>query len=335
MYTKALQRLQVYWLPQFLQCCKTSIRRVSECSSVAQQYSSIASFKAAAVDPRPVPQDAGLGLEEEKEGLPPGSSTVTYCSKHTKRLLWMEPQEPATTTLDAEGLQPSFCQWLPFGGATDQEGCTNVGHTQMDFRDVATDAEPKKTPLTSKESSGQATGADRCLAGPASSRQEESQVKEVVVPHVCLETPALYLPVNLPVPASPLELRGLRYLTLALSADGVAGGPFHAFLREKNLRAQLCHLALWQELELFLRVSLRAQGDDSFDGHKQVVAYRIIHTYLSESAETEVQLEAETSSHLGRLLPSGAVIPWIYKARHEISQVKWVHYQPAALKSHR
>ncbi|XP_067086295.1 regulator of G-protein signaling protein-like [Osmerus mordax] len=327
MYTKALQRLQVYWLPQFLQCCKTSIQRVSECSSVAQQYSSIASLEAAAVDLRPFPQDAGLGLGlEEKEGLPPGSSTVTYCSKHTKRLLWTEPQEPATTTLEAEGLRPSFCQWLPFGAATDQEGCTNVVHNQMDFQAVATDAEPKKTPLTSKEGSGQAREADPCLASTAPSRQAESQVKEVVVPHVCLETPALYLPVNLPVPASPPELRGLRYLTLALSADGIAGGPFHAFLREKSLRAQLCHLALWQELELFLRMSLRAQGDDSFDGHKQAVARRIILIYLSEAAETEVQLEAETSSHLSRLLPSGAVIPWIYKARHEICQVLWVSY---------
>ncbi|XP_062308796.1 regulator of G-protein signaling protein-like isoform X1 [Osmerus eperlanus] len=327
MYTKTLQRLQVYWLPQFLQCCKTSIQRVSECSSVAQQYSSIASLEAAAVDLRPFPQDAGLGLGlEEKEGLPPGSSTVTYCSKHTKRLLWTEPLEPATTTLEAEGLRPSFCQWLPFGGATDQEGCTNVVHNQMDFQAVATDGEPKKTPLTSKEGSGRAREADPCLASTAPSRQEESQVKEVVVPHVCLETPALYLPVNLPVPASPPELRGLRYLTLALSADGIAGGPFHAFLREKSLRAQLCHLALWQELELFLRISLRAQGDDSFDGHKQAVARRIILIYLSEAAETEVQLEAETSSHLSRLLPSGTVIPWIYKARHEICQVLWVSY---------
>jgi hypothetical protein len=52
------------------------------------------------------------------------------------------------------------------------------------------------------------------------------------------------------------------------------------------------------------------------------VARRITHTYLGENAERVGLLESDTSRQLRRLLPSGAVIPWIYTAKHEICKVK-------------
>lgn len=100
MYNKALHRLQHYWLPQFLRYCKDSLWRAAECSHIVQEYSAIAS-RSAPEDVPGIPARLDPGLGQVKEAELTGSATGNYCSKKTKRLLWMPHEEPQNRSVMA------------------------------------------------------------------------------------------------------------------------------------------------------------------------------------------------------------------------------------------
>ncbi|KAM9528480.1 regulator of G-protein signaling protein-like isoform 3-T3 [Salvelinus alpinus] len=342
MYNKALHRLQHYWLPQFLRYCKDSLWRAAECSHIVQEYSVIASHSAPEDVPGiPARLDPGLGQVKEAELT--GSANGTYCSKNTKRLLWMRHEEPQNRSVmaarEAEKIQDGrlCCQWLRLGGETDQERCTNVVHRSQTKYQIDATTEPYRNmpdDAKSQTCSKQTSKVDNLKSSHRSGNflpnidVEGVQEGEVLIPHTCMETPAYYQPSVLPVPPAPAtpESHRYNYLQPALSADSLAGGPLAAFLRARGLERELQHLGLWQDLELILSLVLRAQGDDSLHSQRQAVARRITHTYLGENAERVGLLESDTSRQLRRLLPSGAVIPWIYTAKHEICKVLCASY---------
>eukprot|EP00063_Salmo_salar_P049763 XP_014024598.1 PREDICTED: regulator of G-protein signaling protein-like isoform X1 [Salmo salar] len=342
MYNKALHRLQHYWLPQFLRYCKDSLWRAAECSHIVQEYSAIAS-RSAPEDVPGIPARLDPGLGQVKEAELTGSATGNYCSKKTKRLLWMPHEEPQNRSVmaarEAEKIQDGrlCCQWLPLGGETDQERCTNVVHSsQTKYQIDSTTEQYLNMPDNAKSQtcSKQTSNVDNLKSSHRSGNLlpnidvEGVQEGEVLIPHTCMETPAYYQPSVLPVPAAPAtpESHRYNYLQPALSADSLAGGPLAAFLSARGLETELQHLGLWQDLELVFSLVLRAQGDDALHSQRQAVARRITHTYLGENAERVCLLESDTSRQLRRLLPSGAVIPWIYTAKHEICKVLCASY---------
>uniref|UniRef100_A0A8C7FW59 Regulator of G protein signaling like 1 n=2 Tax=Oncorhynchus kisutch TaxID=8019 RepID=A0A8C7FW59_ONCKI len=342
MYNKALHRLQHYWLPQFLRYCKDSLWRDAECSHIVQEYSAIASHSASEDVPG-IPAQLDPGLGQVKEAELTGSATGTYCSKNTKRLLWMRHEEPQNRSVmaarETEKIQDGrlCCQWLRLEGETGQERCTNAVHSsQTKYQIDATTEQYRNMPddAESQTCSKQTSKVDNLKSSHRSGNLlpnidvEGVREGEVLIPHTCMETPAYYQPSVLPAPPAPAtpESHRFNYLQPALSADSLAGGPLAAFLRARGLETELQHLGLWQDLDLVLSLVLRAQGDDSLHSQRQAVARRITHTYLGESAVRVGLLESDTSRQLRRLLPSGAVIPWIYTAKHEICKVLCASY---------
>uniref|UniRef100_A0A8C7UVI7 RGS domain-containing protein n=1 Tax=Oncorhynchus mykiss TaxID=8022 RepID=A0A8C7UVI7_ONCMY len=277
MRSKALCRLQSYWLPQYLCSCKLSITKLKECASIVKEYEDIAS-NLTLVEIPALLDPLGWSL-----GSPPSEGptvTRTYCSKVRKRLLWR----------------------------------------------------------VSSASLGPRTGVP-ILPSKSLSNLDSSSTDPIIPPHACMETPICHLPsiTTTPVTSTPdppsRPVWGTphydEHLSLALSADALAGGPYENFLRVSGQRVMLHHLGLWQELDGFLNLLLKMEDGPS-KALRQVLARKIIAVYLSDAWQCVSRPEGEwcttyltksTVCHLINLLPSGNVMPWIYTAKQELCQV--------------
>ncbi|XP_062412459.1 regulator of G-protein signaling protein-like [Sardina pilchardus] len=304
MRTQAVRRLQHYWLPHFLSHCKASLARVAECRPLVEEYACLASCD----DPRECPALPGVERSQlERSAVGPSS----YNSKHSKKLLWRSKsgsKKPHGTNTEggAQKPTPSVCQWLSMDGKACLDGCTSIAHNK-DNDLILPSAQPGDADVSAggfRPSIQVAqTGKDRPLP-------------DVDVPHVCMGTPALHVPVD--VPTSPPAARHYAHMGPALSADEMAGGPYRAFLETRALVEPLLHLALWRELDVLLSLLLRTQGEDSLYAQKQAVARRIADAFLSGEAERALGVENATCAQLRELLPSGKAIPWIYAAKRDI-----------------
>ncbi|XP_051561875.1 regulator of G-protein signaling protein-like [Myxocyprinus asiaticus] len=285
MRKKAIYQLQSYWLPQFLHCCKSWVWHIPECLPIVQEYMSLSS-------PCPAVQSPSPCEPKQCQPNPTCSTAKSYCSKRTKRRLWSvcKPNTSCAQHMKSN----SICLWLPPTSQQDQEGFkhSNIAHPLQELhRNLQTGLQ----------------------------EQVEIQEGDAVVQHTCIQTPVCQFPccMNLHTPASDLQF----YLQPALSAEGLAGGPFRSFLRTHKLVEKLQVLNLWQDLELFLQLVLKAQGEDPVYAQRQSVGQRIKKTYLKETMQCHVPLDLNTSHHLQTLLPSSAAVPWIYVAQYEICKV--------------
>uniref|UniRef100_A0A8C7GF56 RGS domain-containing protein n=1 Tax=Oncorhynchus kisutch TaxID=8019 RepID=A0A8C7GF56_ONCKI len=281
MRSKALCRLQSYWLPQYLCSCKFSITKLKECASILKEYEDIAS-NLTLVDIPALLDPLGWSL-----GSPPSEGptvTRTYCSKVRKRLLW-------------------------------RVSSASLG--------------PRTGPLP----------VVPILPSKSLSNLDSSSTDPMIPPHACMETPICHLPsiTTTPVTSTPdppsRPVWGTphydEHLSLALSADALAGGPYENFLRVSGQRVMLHHLGLWQELDGFLNLLLKMEDGPS-KALRQVLARKIMAVYLSDAWQCVSRPEGEwcttyltksTVCHLINLLPSGNVMPWIYTAKQELCQV--------------
>ncbi|XP_036821964.1 uncharacterized protein LOC118944819 isoform X3 [Oncorhynchus mykiss] len=365
MRSKALCRLQSYWLPQYLCSCKLSITKLKECASIVKEYEDIAS-NLTLVEIPALLDPLGWSL-----GSPPSEGptvTRTYCSKVRKRLLWRAHQRPGTgLRVGAAGMPdgPAMQQWLPMAGDGDQGECTNIVHLMSRHGEEIVVSGDKthggngkregrskrggsgsskrstSTPLLRKVSSaslGPRTGVP-ILPSKSLSNLDSSSTDPIIPPHACMETPICHLPsiTTTPVTSTPdppsRPVWGTphydEHLSLALSADALAGGPYENFLRVSGQRVMLHHLGLWQELDGFLNLLLKMEDGPS-KALRQVLARKIIAVYLSDAWQCVSRPEGEwcttyltksTVCHLINLLPSGNVMPWIYTAKQELCQV--------------
>uniref|UniRef100_A0A8C7UK99 RGS domain-containing protein n=1 Tax=Oncorhynchus mykiss TaxID=8022 RepID=A0A8C7UK99_ONCMY len=365
MRSKALCRLQSYWLPQYLCSCKLSITKLKECASIVKEYEDIAS-NLTLVEIPALLDPLGWSL-----GSPPSEGptvTRTYCSKVRKRLLWRAHQRPGTgLRVGAAGMPdgPAMQQWLPMAGDGDQGECTNIVHLMSRHGEEIVVSGDKthggngkregrskrggsgsskrstSTPLLRKVSSaslGPRTGVP-ILPSKSLSNLDSSSTDPIIPPHACMETPICHLPsiTTTPVTSTPdppsRPVWGTphydEHLSLALSADALAGGPYENFLRVSGQRVMLHHLGLWQELDGFLNLLLKMEDGPS-KALRQVLARKIIAVYLSDAWQCVSRPEGEwcttyltksTVCHLINLLPSGNVMPWIYTAKQELCQI--------------
>lgn len=369
MRSKALCRLQSYWLPQYLCSCKLSITKLKECASIVKEYEDIAS-NLTLVEIPALLDPLGWSL-----GSPPSEGptvTRTYCSKVRKRLLWRAHQRPGTgLRVGAAGMPdgPAMQQWLPMAGDGDQGECTNIVHLMSRHGEEIVVSGDKthggngkregrskrggsgsskrstSTPFIRKVSSaslGPRTGplpVVPILPSKSLSNLDSSSTDPIIPPHACMETPICHLPsiTNTPVTSTPdppsRPVWGTphydEHLSLALSADALAGGPYENFLRVSGQRVMLHHLGLWQELDGFLNLLLKMEDGPS-KALRQVLARKIMAVYLSDAWQCVSRPEGEwcttyltksTVCHLINLLPSGNVMPWIYTAKQELCQV--------------
>ncbi|XP_023866019.2 regulator of G-protein signaling protein-like [Salvelinus sp. IW2-2015] len=367
MRSKALCRLQSYWLPQYLCSCKLSITKLKECASIVKEYEDIASNLTLVENPALL-DPLGWSL-----GSPPSEGptvTRTYCSKVRKRLLWRAHQRPGTgLRVGAAGMPdgPAMQQWLPMAGDGDQGECTNIvhymsrhgeeivvggdkthgGNGKREGRSKRGGSGSSKrstsTPLLRKVSSaslGPRTGpVVPILPSKSLSSLDSSSTDPIIPPHACMETPICHLPSITTTPVTPTPAPPSRpvwgtlhydeHLSLALSADALAGGPYENFLRVSGQGVMLHHLGLWQELDGFLNLLLKMEDGPS-KALRQVLARKIMAVYLSDAWQCVSRPEGEwcttyltksTVCHLINLLPSGNVMPWIYTAKQELCQI--------------
>lgn len=265
MRKKALCRLQSYWLPQFLHCCKSWLWRVPECQPIVEKYTSFSS--------PPAPSPSSREREPCKTN-PTLSPAKSYCSKRSKRLLWSS-NKPNTVRSQSN----SICLWLPPAGQEDLK-CSNIAHP----------------PQSNAETSVQAT-----------------------VHHTCAQTPACQIPCRVNVHPPPSDVH--CYLQPALSAEALAAGPFRSYLRAQDLVEKQEMLDLLEDLDFFLLLVLKAQGEDPVCAQRQTAAQRIIEKYLKGKMPCCERLDSNTCHHLRSLLPSSAAVPWIYRAKYEICKV--------------
>ncbi|CAB1317416.1 unnamed protein product, partial [Coregonus sp. 'balchen'] len=174
-----------------------------------------------------------------------------------------------------------------------------------------------------------------------SSLDSSSSSDPIIPPHACMETPICHLPsitpTTTPVPPTPSPPSRTvwgtphydEHLSLALSADALAGGPYENFLRVRGQGVMLHHLGLWQELDGFLNLLLKMEEGPS-KALRQVLARKLMAVYLSDAWQCVSRPEGErcttyltksTVCHLINLLPSGNVMPWIYTAKQELCQI--------------
>nr|XP_046213699.1 regulator of G-protein signaling protein-like [Oncorhynchus gorbuscha] len=369
MRSKALCRLQSYWLPQYLCSCKLSITKLKECASIVKEYEDIAS-NLTLVEIPALLDPLGWSL-----GSPPSEGptvTRTYCSKVRKRLLWRAHQRPGTgLRVGAAGMPdgPAMQQWLPMAGDGDQGECTNIVHLMSRHGEEIVVSGDKthggngkresrskrggsgsskrstSTPLLRKVSSaslGHRTAplpVVPILPSKSLSNLDSSSTDPIIPPHACMETPICHLPsiTTTPVTSTPdppsRPVWGTphydEHLSLALSADALAGGPYENFLRVSGQTVMLHHLGLWQELDGFLNLLLKMEDGPS-KALRQVLARKIMAVYLSDAWQCVSRPEGEwcttyltksTVCHLINLLPSGNVMPWIYTAKQELCQI--------------
>lgn len=262
MRKKVLCRLQSYWLPQFLHCCKSWLWRVPECQRIVEKYTSFSC--------PPAPSHSSRKREQCKTNPTP-SPAKSYCSKHSKWHLWSS-YKPNTVRSQPN----SICLWLPPTRQEDLKGsqCSNIAHTETSV--------------------------------------------QAIVHHTCVQTPACQIPRCVSVHTPPSDVH--CYLQPALSAEALAGGPFRSYLRAQNLVEKQRMLDLLEDLDFFLLLVLKAQGEDPVCTQRQTMAQRITETYLKENMPC-YGLDSNTSHHLRSLLPSTAAVPWIYRAKYEICKV--------------
>ncbi|KAF4111822.1 hypothetical protein G5714_006617 [Onychostoma macrolepis] len=262
MRKKALCRMQSYWLPQFLHCCKSWLWRVPECQPIVEKYTSFS------CPPAPSPSSRERERCKMNPTLIPAKS---YCSKRSKRLLW-------SSCKPVRSQSNSICLWLPPAGQEDLK-CSNIAHP------------PQRNTQTSVQA---------------------------IVHHTCAQTPACQIPccVNVHTPPSDVHC----YLQPALSAEALAAGPLRSYLKAQDLVEKQQMLDLLEDLDFFLQLVLKAQGEDPVCAQRQTVAQRIIEKYLKENMPCCERLDSNTSHHLRSLLPNSAAVPWIYRAKYEISK---------------
>ncbi|XP_048056105.1 regulator of G-protein signaling protein-like isoform X2 [Megalobrama amblycephala] len=273
MRRKALSRLQSYWLPQFLHCCKSWLWRVPECQPIVEKYTSFSS--------PPVQSPSSCEREQSKTN-PTLSPAKSFCSKRSKLHLWSSHKP------NAERLQSnSICLWLHPASQEDPKGsqCSNIAHHSQELHRNTDCIQP-------------------------------SENMKAIVHHTCVQTPACQIPCCVNIHAPPSDLH--CYLQPALTAEGLAGGPFRSYLRAQDLVEKQQMLDLLEDLDFFLLLVLKAQGEDPVCAQRQTVAQRITETYLKESMPCRVRLDPDTSQQLRSLLPSSAAVPWIYTAKYEI-----------------
>ncbi|ROL40654.1 Regulator of G-protein signaling protein-like [Anabarilius grahami] len=261
MRRKALSRLQSYWLPQFLHCCKSWLWRVPECQPIVEKYTSFSS--------PPVQSPSSCEREQSKTN-PTLSPAKSYCSKRSKLHLWSS-HKPNTERLQSN----SICLWLHPASQEDPKGsqCSNIVHHSQELHRNTDCIQP-------------------------------SENMKAIVHHTCVQTPACQIPCCVNIHAPPSDLH--CYLQPALTAEGLAGGPFRSYLRAHDLVEKQQMLDLLEDLDFFLLLILKAQGEDPVCAQRQTVAQRITETYLKESMPCYVRLDPDTSQQLRSLLPSSA-----------------------------
>lgn len=273
MRRKALSRLQSYWLPQFLHCCKSWLSRVPECRPIIEKYTSFSS------PPVQSPSSREHGQSKTSPTLSPAKS---YSSKRSKRQLWSS-HKPNTGRLQSN----SICLWLQPASQEDPEGsqCSNIAHRSQKLHRYTDCVQVSENPTDN-------------------------------VHHTCVQTPACQIPCRVDIHAPPSDVH--CYLQPALSAEALTGGPFRCYLRAQGLVEKQQMLDLLEDLDFFLLLVLKAQGEDPVCAQRQIVAQRITETYLKESTSCCVRLDPNTSQKLRSLLPSSAAVPWVYTAKYEI-----------------
>ncbi|KAL2090030.1 hypothetical protein ACEWY4_014718 [Coilia grayii] len=311
MRAQAVLRLKHYWVPHFLGHSKASLGRVAECRALFEEYLRLASCDG--------PQDSLVrpGVESSQLERSAGSPT-SYNSKNSKKLLWrsqLGSKKPKKTAVGGERQQDApgrICQWVPLDGKAWPDGCTSITHNE--------NSDPIPTALQ-RGSVDAAAGGSFQPSIHVSQAGKDQVLPDVAVPHVCMGTPVLNVPLELDVPTPPADAHRFAHMGPALCADEMAGGPYWAFLEARALDVPLLHLALWRELDALLSLLLQVQGEDSFYARKQVAARRIADAFLSGEAERRLALERRTCARLRELLPSGKAIPWIYTAKYDICKV--------------
>ncbi|KAJ8006641.1 hypothetical protein DPEC_G00109340 [Dallia pectoralis] len=321
MKSKALCRLQSYWLPKFFSYCKVSITQVTECVSIAKEYED----RASCLTPveRPAPSDP----RRWSLGTPPtegAAVTRVYCSKARKRQLWKGHQRPGKRgrVVAEEPDEVGALQWLPMPDGGDEDKRGGRGHRK--FRNHREEGWMRGSLLVGK-----------CpVPPPITSHSSDLSV----TPHACIKTPICHLPsvsstsALRPTPPSGQPRRSPQYdehLSLALSADALAGGPYENYLRGSGQEVMLHNLGLWQELDGFLHLLLYMELGPS-KALRQMLAEKIMTVYLTDSWKCTGRPEGErrrtyltksTVSNLVTLLPSGDVLPWIYTAKQELCPI--------------
>uniref|UniRef100_UPI003AAAF4D0 regulator of G-protein signaling protein-like n=1 Tax=Centroberyx gerrardi TaxID=166262 RepID=UPI003AAAF4D0 len=341
MRSKALSRLQSYWLPQYLRVCKAAVTSLDECSSIAKEYEDVASGFTPQQTHKPCdPSSWHLNFESSN-----GRTVIqTYCSKMRKRVLFRSHQRPGTgVRVGAAGKHdgPGLWKWLPFEEEGGKRGCNNIVHIRSRCKEEIIDSGNIKA-------SSELSGNKRMKSNKAKrntpflppiikskilpSLEEDTEI----TPHVCMQTPICHFPSIIttnPLPPPPPHLSPKpasvppydEHLSLGLSADALAGAPYEDFLRAQGQNTMLHHLGLWQELDNFLNLLLKTEDGPS-KALRQVLAKKIVTVYLSVVVSHQRQkctatLCKDTTAHLISLLPSGNVMPWIHTAKQELCQI--------------
>ncbi|MBN3313234.1 SC16B protein, partial [Atractosteus spatula] len=307
MQGRALLRLRCYWLPRFLTHCRLSLAWLPESSGLLREYELGAAAGAAPARPDLPPGPAALGQPEGCGGGP-------YSSRRTRQRLWRAAgHSDSGGSRRLEDGDFSGPQWVPMEdqGVAEGEAGGRAGQVLSSRACVLPSRPARSGWLLAAEHSGKPDEYTRPL--PAFEALASTE-------RVSADTPVCRLPA---IPAAPPprgDCRASETLHSALSADGLAGGPFRSFLESRSLVPELLRLGLWQDMDSFLHLLLKLQ-DGSGHTLRQVTAERIVGKYLSQDSGQRPLLEKDTARQLRRLLPAGQVTPWIHVARNEIAKV--------------
>ncbi|XP_069050036.1 regulator of G-protein signaling protein-like isoform X3 [Lepisosteus oculatus] len=299
MQGRALLRLRCYWLPRFLTHCRRGLARLPESGGLRRGYEQGAAAGAAPARPDLPPGPAALGQ-------PGGCEGGAYSSRRTRQRLWRAAGR--TGSSGSRGLEDgdfSGPQWVPMGDQGVGEGEVGVRAGRGRFL-------PSRPARGGRLLAAEPSGEPDEYTRPLPAFEALASAGRV--------TPVCRLP---PIPAAPPpggDRRASETLHSALSADGLAGGPFRSFLESRGRAPELLGLGLWQDMDSFLHLLLKLQ-DGSGHTLRQVIAERIVGKYLSQDGAQRPLLERDTARQLRRLLPTGQVTPWIHVARNEIAKV--------------
>ncbi|XP_043942723.1 regulator of G-protein signaling protein-like [Protopterus annectens] len=334
---KALHKLQTYWIPCFLTHSKITLEKLEEESHILK--SCLVRLNSESVEKNQAEDDVTLVVlpVQIKQSL---HAPEQYSTRHTKRLLWCSA-EGYNDKHPVLRSQTGRDSWK----ATYKENCDSSKQLKSNY---ATDGKVKRS-ISSQNSTPRACTT---LSHNSNSKSKHvsnikslnSNTEKPLPPVVGKKVPKNGSYVKIPgktlsiysppvkscslqqIENYPLIPHQLDYLQLVLRADSFAGGPFENFLHKKGCILELHYLGLWRVMDTFLSIAVLSSRDREGNILRQILAEKILETYLLETSKCHIPLQENTVRHLEALLPSDEALAWLRKAEGEICQVLYTHF---------
>ncbi|XP_064226924.1 regulator of G-protein signaling protein-like isoform X2 [Aotus nancymaae] len=297
----ALFKLQSYWLPNFYTHAKMTMTKEEACHGLMQEYETqLYSVCYTHVGGLPLNMSIKKCRHFQKQ----------YSCRKAKRKMW-QLVHPDSWSLEMDIKPDTIC--MPLQETRSQEKVV----IQMPSLKMSSS---KETRISSLEKDMRYAKTSSMKNKANSHLHMEGLFESKVSTHLRTVTPIVNPSFKMTIQKAIKQGFSLGYTHLALCADAYAGNPFRDHLKKLNLKVETQLLDLWQDLHHFLSVLVNNKKNENTI-FRHLLGDRICELHLNEQIGPCLPLKSQTIQGLKELLPSGDVIPWIFKAQKEICEM--------------